>query len=1044
MIEGRIPNIDSEHSNLAETKTAISTEVTTQGLTVLELSVDSDTSGAGLRTPVDPSTPAQKVTDAVVMADAHHDDGCTPPLTAPPFSWHSFFTVDAYDEADPKDDVPLALIIVAQVTYRESLLRRSFGQWATRCEARLRWRHRCECGAAQYYASNLRFVFFRAWQWRFEQRRRRDSARVRAEAFHSAYPVRRVLLAWKALVQRRREQRWAVAAMVQRGEEERQRDCFTRWSRFATAASLTKALKRVAEQTHCDWRWGCWSRWVLLRRQRQLYVEAVQLHTPAGWLTTLTEHQHHQALTAQPRSLLIPPRSVKSEIEKEGEREEAHSAFHEVALRYFWIHWLHVTATRRGRRLHRYEENVRQLQCETECRMRARFWQAWILRTVSSLQSMQTERQLTRRYFNVWGDVGRCGVQCSVRITEREQQQRSRVWYHWKYRALGRVLFKRQVEVALRYRDSVTTQQLVGHALSLWRQRFQRRCESRRVRHLAVQARSQLLQHLAVRRLVEGVLATARDEVVDWSIEGRLEEGRGTPQSAQGGAVPRGVSSSLSSSEPQPHRATLTRPIPLQLHQRDQRAVLLGPNAVLAEVPERAAVPTSSHSPSATRGGKANTVTASQSLGASQESAEQDTRKRESTKQGSSVPALHPSQEDIANASKAAGIGSASSAVEAVRVSEQEAGTTQQPQHITVASPSPPPSQIVYVYVPYSSFSSLSGLPLSAVPVPSAPLPSAPSLAASEASPAVKEFARQAMPPAHAYGFGVHRHADPLAAPSPLTPSVLRHTAMPMSEEDQREEASPETTTSGQTSAPVKVCEHCGREDAFSKVEVVTEVTTPQRASRMPCEALPSSMPRATLVTKEKEREHKSHVQSPGVGRGYDVGVHLSPANERVAVPSTAQYLLQQSAMSSTSPIRPELSVMPLDWDSLSTAQLRAHARQMLQAYRPFKALAADEEAELEAVSQQLRVLYELGEEYPASGLFHHPTPSAVAARARSTLLELGALQQRHAFLLRRRWQRVQMRTQLAQLTKVLEMRMGCAASNGSVSHYSNASKRRF
>lgn len=431
----------------------------------------------------------------------------------------------------------LALPLVADVTYKGRLKERVWDRWAHRFDEREAHRRHLECLGKEYHDRNVRYLFFRAWQWRFHTRRARRARRATAAEMERRVLSQSALRQWSVFCERRRRGREAAARLKGQQEERLVSSSMMRWRLWCERRELARALVVVCRETHLAQRLRDWVSFTLWTKRNGLLVSVARLHTPSSWGSASTrEEERHMGKGGQRRG------------GGGGGGGAAEDFTMPLVLHSCWLQWLRVTGERRGKRLQRYAECVASLQRARERAVMEYTWQRWLLHTASAAQCRRHVAHLRSVYLHRWTSLVLSG-RAADRHRRAVQRGHLRGLLHlWRERAASSLRNRRDEGAALAYyQRQVRMAHQRTRCFDVWRGKWQRRVRERHLVEAGVQARRELLQHLGMRRLVEGVLLDTN--AVEGEKENHFVTGEwATEDAGSGGAK----------------RKTLTAPLPLR------------------------------------------------------------------------------------------------------------------------------------------------------------------------------------------------------------------------------------------------------------------------------------------------------------------------------------------------------------------------------------------------------------------------------------------------------------------------------------------------
>ncbi|CAJ1991305.1 hypothetical protein conserved [Leishmania donovani] len=364
--------------------------------------------------------------------------------------------------------------MIAHAVHRSSLLQQCFMQWQVQQARHAQQRLRRECFAEGYYQRNLLYLFFRAWQWRYDRRVTCAEQRRMLEALRARHLRRRAFVAWQGWKDARRRLRGILDEMQVRTGAALTRQCFERWHRTSAHRALARAAAQASADNLRDARFRDWRHFALQRQKGRLLASVLMLHTPVAWTAA------------------------------------QQSRCDELHLLYAWVQWLRVAMQRRACQLRKCESALSTVAMRAEKALRRRWYVWWLQVTCASLQSRHTRRGLLQRYYKSWTLLGRL---CLIRLQwERETHSphvQRRCLAHWCGRLGGRRTRREHLRMAELFFESVVQAHAARAAFCCWRALHLSRAKAQRMRRVAEgYARPALLRHLFLRHITDGVLAS--------------------------------------------------------------------------------------------------------------------------------------------------------------------------------------------------------------------------------------------------------------------------------------------------------------------------------------------------------------------------------------------------------------------------------------------------------------------------------------------------------------------------------------------------------
>lgn len=364
--------------------------------------------------------------------------------------------------------------MIAHAVHRSSLLQQCFTQWQAQQARHAQQRLRRECFAEGYYQRNLLYLFFRAWQWRYDRRVTCAEQRRMLEALRARHLRHRAFAAWQRWKNARRRLRGRLGEMQARTEAALTRQCFERWHRTSAHRALARAAAQASADSLRDARFRDWRHFALQRKEGRLLASVLMLHTPVAWTAA---------------------------------QQSSCDGLH---LLYAWVQWLRVAMQRRARQLRKCESALSTVAMRAEKALRRRWYVWWLQVTCASLQSRHTRRRLLQRYYKRWAPVGRLcliGLQWE-RETHSPHVQR-RCLAHWRCRLGRRRTSREHLRMAELFFESVVQAHAARAVFRCWRALHSTRAKAGRMRRVAEgYARPALLRHLFLRHVTDGVLAS--------------------------------------------------------------------------------------------------------------------------------------------------------------------------------------------------------------------------------------------------------------------------------------------------------------------------------------------------------------------------------------------------------------------------------------------------------------------------------------------------------------------------------------------------------
>ena len=364
--------------------------------------------------------------------------------------------------------------VIAQALSRASLLHRCLEIWQRQRLRQEQRRQHQERFAQGYYERNLRYLMFRAWQWRFASRRRRAEVQQRAAALRRRKLCQRAFDAWHAWKLRQQSNRRCVQQLLLGGRAELRERYFGKWHRCRVMREQARALERASLQQTQRCFFEEWCAAVLKRKRRRLLGKVLALHTPAAWASA-----------------------------------EGVGCGNELLVRLTWIQWLRVAAQRRATRLRYRAACTETLSRRTERAQQRGRYTTWLRVTFATLQCRRMRQALTARYFLYWCHVGSLRVQENQWV-ERVRRPRlvHRCVERWRLRCRDRERQRELTGSADIFASTVVQTHTVQRAFQQWYRRWSSRARMRRMRRVAeAYARPALLRHLFLRRITDGVLS---------------------------------------------------------------------------------------------------------------------------------------------------------------------------------------------------------------------------------------------------------------------------------------------------------------------------------------------------------------------------------------------------------------------------------------------------------------------------------------------------------------------------------------------------------
>lgn len=393
-------------------------------------------------------------------------------------------TVAVLGDGESEGRSDLALFLVAQVVYRESLRRRCWTAWQERAVRVSERRHHQGMLAAQYYAYNVTYLFFRAWQWSFHDRGTQRRQAAKAQEFWTRYHQRRFFCSWIALVRLRRERYEQILRSADVQVSRLAHSYWRMWARFVSRSTLSTALQAVSSQVHGEVRLKTWMAYCVLQLESRFHFAASKMHQPHLWHLLLSDGNRRRVLDAQDVAALIQ--------------------------RHTWIQWLRVTCDGRAKRIAHNDQRIQTLQRAVELSRRARYWQRWLLVTASVLQSRKRSFEQRQRAFTRWKSYAEDGRR-SKRMSDRLLHEgKRRALAMWNRASCKKQRIREHLQRADAHYQAVVQERLRTATWVAWRTHQRRRIRRRDLKSKAERARQRLLEHIAVRRLVDGVMGARR------------------------------------------------------------------------------------------------------------------------------------------------------------------------------------------------------------------------------------------------------------------------------------------------------------------------------------------------------------------------------------------------------------------------------------------------------------------------------------------------------------------------------------------------------
>ncbi|KPA78935.1 hypothetical protein ABB37_05999 [Leptomonas pyrrhocoris] len=370
-----------------------------------------------------------------------------------------------------------ATYVIAQALYRASLLRRCIEKWQSQQERHRHQRQHRELFAEGYYQHNLRYLMFRAWQWRYASVRRRAEATQRAAELRRRTLCQRAFHTWREWRQRQQFYRRLVQALQLEGRAVLREDYVEKWRRWCVRRSQARALERATLQQTRGRYVERWRMVVSERKRRRLLVQVISSHSPAAW-------------------------AASTEV-----------STRELLWRYSWIQWLRVTMQRRAARLQYREDCTRVLSAHTTKTHLRCCYTKWLQATFASLQSRQMAKTLAVRSFQRWCPMGTRCLKGNAWVRDvLHPRVLHRCFQQWRDRCHARATQRHRMQLADTFTSSVMNPHAAQRLFQLWHRRWSYQERTRRMRRVAESyARPALLRHLFMRRVTDGVLSSAVD-----------------------------------------------------------------------------------------------------------------------------------------------------------------------------------------------------------------------------------------------------------------------------------------------------------------------------------------------------------------------------------------------------------------------------------------------------------------------------------------------------------------------------------------------------
>lgn len=386
-----------------------------------------------------------------------------------------------------------SLEIVALVMYRDAVKRETLRRWSLALRRRYAFLRHSDLRAEKYFRQVQLRVYFAAWRWRRWHRLHIEECRQRADAFRHRRPLCVVWGRWQHWIRQRRQQQAGMEELLDITTHSLLAFRWRCWWKWLSRRHLAVAFMQTTSSQLLRARWYAWRLWLLQRRMQDT-VALGCLHFAAPGLTT--------ALVVRRRNDIV---ETTVEWQSAGMHAAACTSLSPaVPLRWLW-HWWRLRYfqrrfTYRRLMLERQEELQRRSQIVWRLR---RAWDWWTLRCAASRLLQSTERELYQHYFIVWMQWARQVSLCHAMVRTKHTFLVNRVLQHWRGRMRVRVRERTEREQCSFFLTERVMVHLQRDAFQHWKKRCVHRCRWRCLRRTAILARTQLLQHLGFRRLVE-------------------------------------------------------------------------------------------------------------------------------------------------------------------------------------------------------------------------------------------------------------------------------------------------------------------------------------------------------------------------------------------------------------------------------------------------------------------------------------------------------------------------------------------------------------
>ncbi|SCU72827.1 uncharacterized protein TEOVI_000441100 [Trypanosoma equiperdum] len=412
--------------------------------------------------------------------------------------WTPLLNLLAVD-SEAADGTPASLMIVAHVTYRSSLLRRALRLWVKHLEDFYRKEQWREHLASEWYGRRRLFLFFRAWQWRYNTRLQLVAKGEKAQTHCLMAVQRRAWRAWATWLFAQRAVRKAVSKLLDEIRKGTRLRFWLLWRRFSTRRVAYGRVVQQMRHQHLLRGWMQWRRLLLRGETRRLLSAVITLYTPCSWM-------HDVMASFQPALARQPVWLHSSSSTSRGNTLGEWYSFKLIALRFYFIQWMGETASRRGRRLLRYESAVQTVKRHVDMSSIAGRYHTWLLYTANNIHRRRILSMLCRRYFRKWTlfvSLETLFRQCQQTVYRRVKLLTLLTWR-------GRAQHQQEHKNLLHVADAFCARTLQEHqrreCFVCWRARLHSREEFRRLEAEVRDRRMELLRDLAVNRLLHGVL----------------------------------------------------------------------------------------------------------------------------------------------------------------------------------------------------------------------------------------------------------------------------------------------------------------------------------------------------------------------------------------------------------------------------------------------------------------------------------------------------------------------------------------------------------